>query len=69
MDIIGGRKFIFALFVVIIAGVFVVTGKLSAVEWNSFAVLIGGMYIGGNLGDQFIASKTPPENKEEPPKG
>jgi len=59
IDKIGGRKFTFGLVLVVISAGFVMTGKLTAENWTSFAVLIGGIYVAGNLGADAIAKKNP----------
>lgn len=47
-----GRKFIFALLVVIAGFVLVLTGKASVEQWFNFAELIGGIYVAGNVGEK-----------------
>ena len=69
MDQLGGRKWVYTLLVTVLGFSLVLFHYATAQQFFSFIVIIAGMYIGGNLGDQYIASKTPQENKEEPPVG
>lgn len=54
---IGGRKFIFAMFVVMLGFVLVMGIKTTAQEWFSFVQVIGGIYVAGNVLEKFSATK------------
>ena len=54
MDKLGGRKFIYAASVVILAFVLVVTKYLEAAEWLKFAELVGGIYVIGNVANKGV---------------
>lgn len=58
-DSIGGRKFIYAVLAVALSFVLVIMGKLSADSWTTFVSIIGGIYVVGNVADQFIGGNTP----------
>lgn len=45
----GGRKFIFALFVVGLSFALVLTGTISSTEWLEFTKFIGVTYVAGNI--------------------
>lgn len=53
MEKLGGRKFVYALLVVVIASYFVIVGKLSTEGWITFVEVIGGLYVIGNLGSKL----------------
>lgn len=69
MDQLLSKKFIYALFVELISGIFVLSGKLTGAEWTVFTSVIGGIYVVGNLGDAFINTKanTPTTNTNQTP--
>lgn len=48
------RKFIYAMSVIIMGFSLVMVGKLEPQAFLSFAELIGGIYIAGNLGAKLI---------------
>lgn len=49
LDVLGGRKFIFALFLTILTYSLVVMGKLAADAFITFALGIGSVYVIGNV--------------------
>jgi hypothetical protein len=58
-DSIGGRKFVYAVLAVALSFALVILGKLSADSWTTFVSIIGGIYVAGNVADQFISGNTP----------
>ncbi len=48
-----GRKFIFAILVTILGFILVLTGYVKAVDWQNFVMVMGGIYVLGNLGDRI----------------
>lgn len=62
IDQLGGRKFIYALLVVILTFILVVIGKLAVDSFIAFAETIGGIYIIGNVMDT-VANKVGPTQK------
>ncbi len=46
---LGGRKFIYALIVVVMVFVGWILGKLDAQQFINFATSIGGIYVAGNV--------------------
>jgi len=59
MEKLGGRKFTFAVFLVALGFILVLTGKLSPSDWVSSAQIIGGIYVLGNVGSKFTSKNTP----------
>ena len=49
----GGRKFIFAILVTLLAFVFVLTGHLLIDAWLGFVATIGAIYVAGNVVSKF----------------
>lgn len=49
-----GRKFVFAVLVTILGFILVLGGKVSAENWQTFVMVISGLFIAGNLGDKII---------------
>lgn len=70
MDILGGRKFIFAVLLTILAFVLVFVGKLTADAFIAFAQVIGGIYVVGNVAstvaDKINITTTPPDKSNGP---
>ncbi len=58
-DSIGGRKFVYAVLAVALSFALVILGKLTADSWTTFVSIIGGIYVIGNVADQFISGSTP----------
>lgn len=54
MEALLSRKFLFAVLLVILDFVLVLIGKVTASEFSSFAMIVGGMYVVGNLGSGVI---------------
>jgi len=52
MEQLVSRKFIFAIIVIVIGFVFVLTNRLSADSWMTFASVIGGIYVLGNVAEK-----------------
>ena len=44
------RKFLFCLLLTILSFVLVLVGKLTPKEWTDFAMVVGSIYIVGNMG-------------------
>lgn len=57
LDPLLSRKFIFALTVVVLGFVLVILGRVQPTDWFNFAQMIGGIYVVGNIADQFVATK------------
>lgn len=55
---IGGRKFIFALFVILLGFILVVTKFVDSATWLTFVNITGATYVVGNLGDSYVKNKT-----------
>jgi hypothetical protein len=51
IDQLGGRKFVYALLVVVLAFVLVVVGKLTTDAFIGFAETMGGIYVIGNVAE------------------
>ncbi len=49
LEYFGGRKYVFAIFVVILSYTFVLKGLLSVKDWIGFTSAIGVAYIIGNV--------------------
>jgi hypothetical protein len=56
-----GRKFVFAVLVVVLSFALVIFGKLNADAFTNFSAIIGGIYVVGNV-SATVANKitTPP---------
>jgi hypothetical protein len=59
-DAIGGRKFVYAILVVVLGFVLVFIGKVTAEDWMNFASIVGGIYVIGNIVSQFSPPTEPP---------
>ena len=55
MKALLSRKFIFAILVVVMGYILVLLGKVNAQEFFSFAQLIGGIYIVGNIASRVTS--------------
>lgn len=55
MDKLGGRKFVFAVAVVIIASGFVFAKVLPIEKWVEFVEVVGASYVLGNIASKFVA--------------
>jgi hypothetical protein len=53
LERVGGRKFIFAILVVILSFVLVITKTLPVITWLDFVTTIGGIYVIGNVVTKF----------------
>lgn len=53
MDMLGGRKFTFALLLTVCATIFVAIGKATTQEWLTFEAAVGATYVIGNIGDKL----------------
>lgn len=58
MDLLGGRKFIYCLLVVAASFVLVLLGKLTPSDFTSFAQVMGGLYIVGNVANTVANGTT-----------
>lgn len=52
-DKLGGTKFLYAIFVITLAFIALMTGKIIGTDFTSFAELIGGLYVIGNVASKF----------------
>ena len=52
MEPLLSRKFIFAIIVISFGFIFVIVGKLPADSFMTFASIIGGMYVLGNVAEK-----------------
>ena len=50
---LGGRKFVFGLFAVVLAFVLVLVGSVSAEVWLDFVKLVMATYVAGNVVSKF----------------
>ena len=50
MEQFGGRKFLFCLLLTVLSFVLVLTKSITSKEWTDFIMVIGGLYILGNVG-------------------
>ncbi len=48
-----GRKFIFALVVIMAGFALVLAGKATVEQWFSFVEIIGAIYVSGNVGEKL----------------
>ena len=55
LEKVGGRKYLFAILVVVLGFVLVMTGKVDPKDWFGFVEIIGGSYILGNVVSKFSA--------------
>ena len=53
LEKIGGRKYLFAILVVVLGFVLVMTGRVESKEWFGFVEVVGGSYILGNVVSKF----------------
>ena len=58
MDDLLSRKFLFAVMVVVMGFILVITNKVTVDVFFNFAEVVGGTYVIGNLGSKFMSSKT-----------
>jgi len=54
MELLGGRKFVFALVMLIASFALVLVGDLPAIDWVKFAEVIGGIFVIGNVSTKAI---------------
>lgn len=54
-DNVGGRKFVFAVGVVILSFILVVLGLMGEANWVTLCLGVAGMYIGGNVAQKTFA--------------
>lgn len=50
---LGGRKFLFAVFVTALAFVLVLNKLVGAEEWMKFVEIVAGSYVVGNVASKF----------------
>lgn len=55
LEKLGGRKFLFAVLVVVLGFVLVLTAHVGANDWLGFVEIVGGSYILGNVASKFSA--------------
>jgi hypothetical protein len=53
VDAIGGRKFAFAVLIVILGFVLVIMGKVTPEAWITLSSVVGGIYVTGNVVSKF----------------
>lgn len=58
------RKFLYAIMVIVMSYVLVLTGRVEPKEFMDFATVIGGIYVIGNVGTQIVNAV---ENRGEEP--
>ena len=51
---IGGRKFIYAILVVILGFILVLLKSVPAIDYLHFVEIIGGTYVVGNVGNGIV---------------
>lgn len=56
MEKLGGRKFIFATLVTILAFILVVLERVTSLQWLQFVIVVGATYVIGNVSSK-IANK------------
>ena len=56
MEKLGGRKFLFCLLLTVLSFVMVITKSLTPKEWTDFVMVVGGIYIIGNVGVRIADS-------------
>lgn len=54
LEKVGGRKFIFGILLIIMGFVLVLTNKVSVETFFSFAQLVGGGYVLGNVATKVV---------------
>lgn len=57
-DFFGGRKFFFALLLLITAVVFVVIDKAEFSDFSQFIMWVFGIYAAGNIGSKAFTDKS-----------
>lgn len=57
IDMIGGRKFVFAILLTILSFVLVILKIVESAEWLKFMEVVGGTYVLGNVAVKFIPEK------------
>ena len=55
LEALGGRKFVFGLFAVVLAFVLVLTGSVAPDVWLDFVKLVMATYVAGNVVSKFSA--------------
>lgn len=55
IETLGGRKFIFGLFSVLLAFVLVLAGSVTPEVWLDFVKLVMATYVAGNVVSKFSA--------------
>lgn len=55
IEALGGRKFIFGLFSVLLAFVLVLAGSVAPEVWLDFVKLVMATYVAGNVVSKFSA--------------
>ena len=54
MEQFGGRKFLFCLLLTVLSFVLVLTKALTPKEWTDFVMVVGGIYVLGNVGSKAV---------------
>ena len=52
-EIVGGRKLLFAIVLLIISSILLGYGKLDSAQWVTFQIWIFGTYASGNVGEHI----------------
>jgi len=55
LEMLGGRKFVFAILSMVLAFVLVLTGFVTSAEWLKFVEFLGVTYVAGNVVSKFSA--------------
>lgn len=56
-DPLLSRKFLYAILVLLLGFVLVIVKTITGDSWINLAQTIGGIYVIGNVADQFVATK------------
>ena len=56
---LGGRKFILATGVSLVASLFLLIGKLSEDTWKTVIMATAAIYVSGNVGQKYALRQTP----------
>ena len=54
LDDVGGRKFIFAIVVIILGFALVITNRVGSDLWFNFVEIVGGTYVVGNVVSKVV---------------
>ena len=57
MEQLGGRKFIFAVISIALGFLLSIFGKVTGDQFLNFVMVIGGIYVIGNVGEKLASGK------------